>query len=282
MSLASLTPTEIRHATAAFAAACHSDQLVYYEVALDESISTDQKRAALLSHSLLPPRRARVVASHAATRTVFEGTAPIDVSGDCAVVRRRSGVQPALTAGEYSLVEKLVREHPPFVATLHERGIDTRNVMVDTWCVGWSGPEDDPHRRLAWPVLYLQRGDPASDTLYAQPLEGFAIRVDLWATPPAVVSFEVDSDAPLPLPPHPNMRFPHGEAEERRPPLLPLRVSQPEGTGLSFDAANGRLTWQRWEATVSFNAREGAVMSALKYDGRPVAWRLSFAEMVVP
>ena len=33
---------------------------------------------------------------------------------------------------------------------------------------------------------------------------------------------------------------------------------------------------------VGFTAREGAVLHAVKLNGRPVAWRLSFAEMVVP
>ena len=33
---------------------------------------------------------------------------------------------------------------------------------------------------------------------------------------------------------------------------------------------------------VGFSAREGAVLHAVSLHGRPVAWRLSFAEMVVP
>ena len=33
---------------------------------------------------------------------------------------------------------------------------------------------------------------------------------------------------------------------------------------------------------VGFSAREGAVLHAVSLQGRPVAWRLSFAEMVVP
>ena len=150
--------------------------------------------------------------------------------------------------------------------------------MVDLWCVGYNGPDDDPSKRLAAPILFVQAGDPAVDSLYTQPLEGIEMRLDLQAR--RVVSFECTEDAPPPPPPEPIMRFPT-PASATRPPLRPLLVSQPEGGGFEL-REDGALRWQHWECVVSFNAREGAVVSALRYDARPVAWRLSFAEMVVP
>ena len=104
MALASLTPSEIQYAARAFAAACGSaESLVFYEVALDESFTTEQKEAALSDEAamLRLPRRARVVASQPASRTVYEGTAPVDEarSGEPAIIRPRSGVQPAPSGG---------------------------------------------------------------------------------------------------------------------------------------------------------------------------------------
>ena len=151
---------------------------------------------------------------------------------------------------------------------------------MDPWCVGWFSSDDNPNRRLAEPIFYLQRGDPAVDSIYTQPLEGLVLRMDLWAQPPAVVFFD-QSEAPPPPEPVPALRFPDYEGEAQRPALSPLSVTQPEGAGFSL-GLDGGLQWQRWRGVVSFTAREGAVLSQLTYDGRPVAWRLSFAEMVVP
>ena len=68
------------------------------------------------------------------------------------------------------------------------------------------------------------------DNLYARPLEGVRIKLDLWSSPPAVVSF-VDA-ARVPVPPaDPLMNFPSANAA--RPPLAPLLTSQPQGACLS-------------------------------------------------
>ena len=64
----------------------------------------------------------------------------------------------------------------------------------------------------------------------------------------------------------------------------PLEITQPGGTSFALDG-NG-LRWQKWSLRVGFNYREGLVLHAVGYeDGgrvRPVAHRMSFAEMVVP
>ena len=52
--------------------------------------------------------------------------------------------------------------------------------------------------------------------------------------------------------------------------------------GPSFTLDGNHVSWQKWSLRVGFNHREGMVLHTLAYDGRPVAHRLSFAEMVVP
>jgi primary-amine oxidase len=66
--------------------------------------------------------------------------------------------------------------------------------------------------------------------------------------------------------------------------VKPLQVSQPDGVGFSLEGQ--LLRWQDWELRLGFNHREGLVLHqvGLRDAGRlrPVAHRLSFAEMVVP
>ena len=42
------------------------------------------------------------------------------------------------------------------------------------------------------------------------------------------------------------------------------------------------VSWQKWSFRVGFNPREGLVLHTVAYDGRPVLYRASIAEMMVP
>ena len=275
--LASLTPDEIAFATSAFAAATAS-KLTFYDVTLHEPFTSAEKAAWSLKGDLsaLPSRRAKIIASDQRNCRILEGDAPVSSSASSSAVflREVRDKQPAITPSEYTLCERLIVEYEPFRAACRQRGFDPSDVRVDVWCVGWFDAEDNPSRRLAEPILFLQHGDASVDNLYMQPLEGFTLRVDLWADPPTIVSFDVDEAAPAPPPPEAVLRFPaSAAAEAARPPLRPLMAHQPEGGSFQL-SADGVLHWQRWEAVISFNSREGAVLSAVRYDGRPVAWRL--------
>jgi primary-amine oxidase len=289
--LASLTAAEIEHATRAFRAATAPAVLTFYEVSLHEPWETEEKEAAFGAvgdhiHGALPGRRAKVIAGEPSRMRLLEGHAPVNATSTMPVVfYELKDTQPAFTSDEYALGERLVVEHVPFRTACAARGLNADDVRVDPWCPGWIDAGDDPSRRLAVPILYLQRGDEsAGDCLYLQPLDGVNMVLNMWSEPPTVVSFEWDDDAPPPPPPDPIMRFPtaaDGSELGPRPRLAPLRTLQPGGPGFEL-SAEGVLRWQRWECTIGFNAREGAVLSCVKYAGRPVAWRLSFAEMVVP
>jgi primary-amine oxidase len=69
-----------------------------------------------------------------------------------------------------------------------------------------------------------------------------------------------------------------------REDIRPLEITQPEGSSFTLDG--NLLRWQKWSLRVGFNHREGMVLHTVGYDDggrtRPVAHRLSFAEMVVP
>lgn len=67
--------------------------------------------------------------------------------------------------------------------------------------------------------------------------------------------------------------------------LKAIDITQPEGVSFTWE---GRvLVWQNWRVHVGFNYREGLVLSNVTYDDgkngrRPLFYRLSVAEMVVP
>ena len=67
--------------------------------------------------------------------------------------------------------------------------------------------------------------------------------------------------------------------------LKPIDITQPEGVSFKFEGRT--LVWQNWRVHVGFNYREGLVLSNITYDDgkngtRPLFYRLSVAEMVVP
>ena len=88
------------------------------------------------------------------------------------------------------------------------------------------------------------------------------------------------------------------EAEERRS-VKALHAVQPDGPGFTLYDGN-HVSWEGWAFRVGFSPREGAVLQTVTYADpllggsvggakstqppvvRPVAYRLSVAEMVVP
>ena len=70
-----------------------------------------------------------------------------------------------------------------------------------------------------------------------------------------------------------------------RDDIKPLEIVQPEGSSLQVDG--NLVRWQKWSVRVGFNYREGLTLHTVGYDDddgrtRPVAHRMSFAEMIVP
>ena len=77
---------------------------------------------------------------------------------------------------------------------------------------------------------------------------------------------------------------PQVRGTQERTDLKPLEISQPEG--VSFTVDGNELRWQNWSMRLGFNFREGPVIYQVAFDDqgtkRDIAYRMSFAEMVVP
>ena len=69
-----------------------------------------------------------------------------------------------------------------------------------------------------------------------------------------------------------------------RDDLRPIEITQPDGP--SFAVRGHEVTWHKWRFRVGFTAREGIVLHTVAFDDRgrwrPVVYRASLAEMVVP
>jgi primary-amine oxidase len=186
------------------------------------------------------------------------------------------GIQPSITLDEFLECEEAARKSPAFQEALKKRGItDLSLVMVDAWSAGHYGnePPEDRGKRLVRSLSWV-RSDPL-DNGYARPIEGVVTVIDL--NRKEVV--RVEDFGVVPLPPEAGnwvrTAVPHPRAG-----LKPLDVSQSQGP--SFAVNGHEVHWQKWAFRVGFNPREGLVLNTVAYDNRPIMYRGSIAEMIVP
>lgn len=71
-----------------------------------------------------------------------------------------------------------------------------------------------------------------------------------------------------------------------RKDLKPLNISQPEGVSFKLVGSGREIEWQNWKFHIGFNYREGIVLNNITFNDkgtvRPIFYRISLAEMVVP
>ena len=191
------------------------------------------------------------------------------------------GKQPNATADEFHDADEALRKNPEVIAALAKRGItDMSLVLIDMWTYGgYLIPEKYRGRRVGWCDVWLRSAEKSNP--YAHPVSGLKFILD------------VNTMELLEIEDHPSAGFPDVQGEympefipgyRERTGRRPLDITQPEGP--SFTIEGNLLRWQNWELRVGFNYREGLVLHQVGWrDGdalRPIANRISFAEMVVP
>jgi primary-amine oxidase len=192
------------------------------------------------------------------------------------------GIQPNMTVDEWHECDEMLRRHPAVTGALARRGItDMSLVLTDVWAYGAAlMPPRYAGLRIGWADVWARGtvdGNP-----YAHHITGLHPVVDL----NRMELLELEDD------------WTEGGAErpdvmgEYLPELIPvaprdvspLHVHQPEG--VSFTLEGRLLRWQNWELRLGFNYREGLVLHSVGFRDngrlRPIAHRMSFAEMIVP
>jgi primary-amine oxidase len=229
--------------------------------------------------SVPPVRQAAAVCWSRADGEAFRAVVSIP---DAAVTgwEHLPGQQPNMTVDEWHECDEMLRAHPQLIDALARRGItDMSLVLTDVWAYGAAlVPERYRGLRIGWADVWHRGSEDANP--YAHSVSGMHPVVDL----NRMVLLELEDDPGA------------GDAPEVMgeylPKLIgmplrevpPLQITQPDGVAFTLD---GRLLcWQNWEMRLGFNHREGLVLHTVGFrDGgrlRPVAHRLSFAEMIVP
>ncbi|GAA5910033.1 uncharacterized protein JCM6883_000531 [Sporobolomyces salmoneus] len=227
------------------------------------------------------------------------------------------GVQPAITLEELDETEAVVCNDPEVIRLCREVGVEKDQIRADCWSIRYENRFGEG-RRLQQAFVYARVRD--HEHLYAHPLD-FNVVVDTntkeilkidfashrlggdklsgtGSTVPHSVEGDslVDAGRERIAPSMDEHNFlPDLIKEERkargqdwsvRTDLKPLEITQPQG--VSFNMRGNEIAWQNWKFHIGFNHREGIVLSTIQYFDvdekryRPICYRASFAEMVVP
>ena len=274
-----LSADEISQISAALLAAKGVDsQWRYGSIELSEPAKDELKRGADAVR-----RKAEVVCWNTADGQAYRAIVTLP-DGEIARWQHLPGAQPNMTVDEWHECDEMLRRHPALISALARRGVtDMSLVLTDVWAYGAAlVPELHRGRRIGWSDVWV-RGSTDGNP-YAHHLTGLHPVVDLnrmelleledslAAGPPEVMGEYRPGLIPVALLATPRLE------------LRPLQVSQPDG--VSFTLQGRLLRWQNWELRLGFNPREGLVLHTVGItDGgrlRPIAHRLSFAEMIVP
>ena len=239
-------------------------------------------RAEIDSGNASDNRKAYVSIYDTAANSVSEMIVDL-VGGMVAMATGVPGARPAINVDEFLVCAEAVPQHPDFIAAMERRGVtDLSNIQVDPFSAGNFGFEDEEGRRLVHCLVYM-RNDPA-DNGYAHPVEGLNVLFDLNKVEVLRVIDHAVHDVPMTSS---NYQADRPEiAEILRSDLKPIDVSQPDGP--SFTVEDRVVTWANWRFHVEFHPREGLVLNDIQVRGgekapwRPLIWRASIAEMVVP
>ncbi|MEM1299669.1 MAG: primary-amine oxidase [Pseudomonadota bacterium] len=184
-----------------------------------------------------------------------------------------AGVTPMIAPEEFMEVEIAVKADPRFQAAIERRGLDLEFVTVDPWSGGNFGIAEEEGRRVSYTHSWIRNSE--LDNQYAHPIEGLNATVDIDTG--EVIAVRDVGEVPVP---RGDGNFDREFQTEVRQDLRPINVIQPEG--VSFRMDGNLLTWADWELRIGFNAREGMTLHDIRFKGRPVMYRASIAEMMVP
>ncbi|MFK7752522.1 MAG: primary-amine oxidase [Sedimentitalea sp.] len=188
--------------------------------------------------------------------------------------KHHSDASPMIAPAEFGEIEDAVKADPRFVAACARRGLDDLSlVTVDPWSAGNFGIAEEMGRRISHVFCWV-RNEP-TDNHYAHPIDGLNATVDIDTGEVLEVCDEGDIAVP-----RTEWNYDRSYQSVVRQDLRPINVVQPEGVSFSLDGH--KLKWHDWELRIGFNAREGLTLHDISIGGRPIMYRASIAEMMVP
>lgn len=272
--LSSLTAAEIEAVRAVvLALPSTTDRLRFAYVGLEEPA----KDAILAweAGGALPERRARVQLLDMASTRSLDLVVSL-VSG--AVLRETvldgAGGQLPILDAEFEEVGLIANADETWVAALASRGLTVDDVVLVPLSAGHYGYPAEEGRRILRTFAFRQ--DHPADHPWAHPVDGLTAYIDVAAR--RVIEIV---DTPGFTVPETSGDF--DDPELQGPPLeglKPIVITQPEGA--SFTVQDEHVTWGDWDLRIGFDTREGLILRQLRFQDRPVMYRGSISEMVVP
>lgn len=228
-----------------------------------------------------PPRISCVTHYNVKTKDTYETLVNI-TSQNVISTKTHAGVTISFIAGDSALVEEVMRSDPKVIEFCRHHNIDPEDLCCECWATGWYSESDNRDRRTARPLTYIR--DKSHNTLsnpYSRPLDGLLPEVDL--VEGKIISWH-RYDLSVPIPPAGDIATEFDKSfhpiSARRAPPKPLVIQQPRGA--NFVVKGSLVEWEDMSVRVGFDHREGLVLYDLKVQKRPVVFRASFNEMVVP
>jgi len=222
-------------------------------------------------------RRVRALLLDVATGRVRSAVGSVTRGEVDAVVEVDPAVdgQPPILLEEFAAVDEIVKGDEGWRAAMARRGITDLDLVRP--CPLSAGDFDLPGergRRLLRVLSFV--ANRPEDHCWAHPVDGVVAYVDLIEK--RVVEL-IDHEV-LPVPAEEGNYDDPAYTGPARQTLRELAITQPDGP--SFRVDGDVVTWEGWEFRVGFDPREGLVLHQISIQGRPLIYRASIAEMVVP
>jgi primary-amine oxidase len=222
-------------------------------------------------------RRARAILLDAATGAAADVVASLTrgtIDSHVVLDTARDG-HPPIMLEDLVAVDEIVKNDGGWRAAMARRGIiDLDLVRPCPLSAGSFGLPGEEGRRMLRVLSFVQ--DHENDHPWAHPVDGLVAYVDLIER--RVIQL-VDA-ALLPIPKEAGNFDDPAVVGPARTSLKPIQISQPEGP--SFTVDGDEVAWEGWRLRIGFDAREGLTLHQISLWDRPVVYRASIAEMVVP
>ncbi len=181
--------------------------------------------------------------------------------------------QPPIIDAEFEVIEDILNADERWLGALRRRGIDPAEVRAVPLSAGVYDHPEEVGRRIVRAFGFHQAH--AAQNPWAHPIDGVVAYIDLTAR--AVTRLVDVADMPVPA-----AQGDFDDPAVQGPPLdlKPIEITQPEGR--SFTVEGNRVRWGKWDLRYGFNEREGLTLHQIAFDDRPIVYRASVAEMVVP
>jgi primary-amine oxidase len=209
-----------------------------------------------------------------ATRSVVASVARMEIDHLVDVDPAVDGQAPILLE-EFIAVDEIVKADAGWRAAMARRGITDLDLVRP--CPLSAGDFDiagERGKRLLRVLSFVAHRP--EDHCWAHPIDGVVAYVDLIQK---VVVELIDREL-MPIPKEEGNYDDPAYVGPQRTTLKPIEITQPQGASFSLDG--DIVTWEGWQFRVGFDPREGLVLHQISLQDRPLIYRASIAEMVVP